>query len=293
MARFKGNPILSPILRNKWESKYVFNPAMFELGDKIHFIYRAMGEDMVSRLGYASSYDGYVIHERLNYPILSPTNSLEKRGCEDPRITVINDKCIMTYTAYSDIPQIAITTIPVQDFLEKKWNWSQRLYPFLSTINKNAVIFPEKIGANYVMLHRIDPNIYITYSHDLKDWHSSKIILRPRKDMWDSLKIGAAGPPINVDNGWLQIYHGVDKDYTYRLGAMVLDKENPEKVLYRSKDPFLEPSEEYECNGFVPNVVFSCGVVYRNKKILVSYGCADTVVSVSTFSIDEIIESAR
>lgn len=290
MARYKENPILIPRLENKWESKYVFNCAMIELGSKIHYIYRAMGEDMVSRLGYAVSRDGYVINERLDNPILSPSNSLEKRGCEDPRITVIEDTCIMTYTAYSDIPQIAITTIRVDDFLNRRWNWTDRIYPFQTTINKNAVIFPEKIDDNYVMFHRIEPNIYIAYSHDLRRWNNSKIILRPRKEMWDSLKIGAAGPPMKIDEGWLQIYHGVDNNITYRLGAAILDEENPEKVLYRSEEPFLEPEEEYECLGFVPNVVFSCGSIVKNDKILVSYGCADTVIGVSTFSLDEIIK---
>lgn len=289
MARYKGNPILKPNLQNKWESKYVFNPAMFELGDKIHFIYRAMGDDMVSRLGYASSKNGYSITERLKYPILIPSNSFEKRGCEDPRITVMEEICVMTYTAFSDIPQIAITTISHQDILGKKWNWSERIYPFPFTINKNAVIFPEKIDNNYVMLHRIDPNIYVAYSKDLRKWYDSKIILGPRKDSWDSVKIGAAGPPIDIEEGWLQIYHGVDMNFIYRLGVTILDKENPEKVLYRSNDPFLEPSEEYECQGFVSNVVFSCGAVFKNEKIMISYGCADTVISVSTFSIDDLI----
>lgn len=290
MARYKDNPILSPILENKWESKYVFNSAMLELSERVHYIYRAMGEDMVSRLGYASSIDGYHIDKRLSYPILYPSNSLEKRGVEDPRISVVDDKCIMTYTAYSDIPQIAITSISVDDFLENKWNWSERIYPFPTTTNKNAVIFPEKIDGDYVMFHRIDPNIYVAYSQDLRSWRDSKIILRPRKDMWDSLKIGSAGPPIEIDEGWLQIYHGVDHNMTYRLGAVILDKKDPENVLFRSTDPFLEPREVYECVGFVPNVVFSCGAVLKNNKILISYGCADTVIGVSTFSLEEIIK---
>lgn len=290
MVRYKDNPILSPIYENEWESKYVFNSAMVELGEKVHYIYRAMGEDMVSRLGYASSSDGYHIDKRLSYPILSPINSLEKKGVEDPRITVIDDTCIMTYTAYSDIPQIAITSITVDDFLKNEWNWSDRIYPFPTTTNKNAVIFPEKINDDYVMFHRIDPNIYIAYSKDLREWRDSKIIIKPRKDSWDSRKIGSAGPPMEIDEGWLLIYHGVAQDMTYRLGAVILDKENPENVLFRSTDPFIEPREAYECVGFVPNVVFSCGAVLRNDNLLISYGCADTVIGVSTFSLDEIIK---
>ena len=290
MARCEENPILYPLKENTWESKYIFNCAMVELDKKIHYVYRAMGEDLVSRLGYASSPDGYKIIERLNYPILFPSNSLEKRGCEDPRITLIDNTLYMTYTAFSDIPQIAITSISVDDFLEKRWRWSDRIYPFLATTNKNAVIFPQKIDGNFIMLHRIEPNIYIAYSRDLREWTGSKTLVAPRKGMWDSLKIGAAGPPIEIDEGWLQIYHGVDQDITYRLGALVLDRDNPEKILYRTDLPILEPIEEYECLGFVPNVVFSCGAVLKKGKLIISYGCADSVIGVSTFQMDEIIK---
>ena len=140
------------------------------------------------------------------------------------------------------------------------------------------------------MFHRIDPNIYVAYSKDLRVWENSKILLGPREGKWDSLKIGAAGPPMEIDEGWLQIYHGVDQNYTYRLGSLVLDRDNPEKVLYRSEAPFLEPFEEYERIGWIPNVVFSCGSVIRKDQVLVSYGCADTAIGVSTFKIDEIIK---
>jgi len=289
MARFEGNPIIKPVKDNPWESRYVFNPAMFQLGERIHFIYRAMGEDMISRLGYASSKDGYHIDERLPHPIFEPATPYEKNGCEDPRITVLDDKCVMTYTAYCDVPQIGITAIPVRNFLERNWMWEERIFPFPSIRNKNAVIFPERINDHYVMLHRLDPNIHIAYSKDLRSWRDSKLLVRPRRDAWDCLKIGAAGPPMKIENGWLQIYHGVDSRRTYRLGAMILDEENPEKVIFRSEKPFLEPYEDYELFGLVPNVVFSCGSLLLGDKLLVSYGCADAVIGVSTFDLDEII----
>jgi predicted GH43/DUF377 family glycosyl hydrolase len=147
------------------------------------------------------------------------------------------------------------------------------------------------IDNKYVMLHRIDPNIHIVYSEDLKRWQNSQILLKPRQKTWDSRKIGAAGPPIELPESWLQIYHGVDEDYIYRLGAILLDKSNPEEVLYRTNEPFIEPLEDYECKGLVPNVVFSCGAIMRNKRVLVSYGCADTVISISTFSVKEILNA--
>ncbi len=291
MARFEGNPILKPIPSHDWESKYVFNPAMFSLEGKIFYLYRAIGSDNVSRLGYASSKDGFEINERLAHPIFEPSNTLEKNGCEDPRITIMDGTCYMTYTAYGDIPQIGITTISTHNFLEKNWNWGERIYPFYGTINKNAVFFPIKYNQRFVMLHRLDPSIYIAYSRDLRNWTESNVLVCPRKDSWDCVKIGAAGPPLEISEGWLQIYHGVSEKKVYRLGAVILDKENPEKVIYRTENPFLVPSEDYECRGLVPNVVFSCGGLIQRDKILISYGCADTVIGISSFTLDEILYS--
>ena len=265
MVRFVENPILEPIERHPWESHYVFNPAAIQLGRRIHIFYRAIGEDAISRLGYASSKDGYHIDERLPHPVFEPATSYEKRGCEDPRLTILDGKCVMTYTAYGDIFQIGITNISIENVMEKRWEWSDRHFPFPNIRNKNAVIFPRKINDHYIMFHRLDPNIYVTYSNDLRNWNNVKLVMRVREDLWDCLKIGAAGPPIEIDEGWLLVYHGVDFDRTYRLGVAILDKENPERVLYRSREPILEPSEDYERFGLVPNVVFSCGSILRAR----------------------------
>ncbi len=289
MVRFAGNPILEPIERNSWESHHVFNPAVIQLGGRIHIFYRAIGEDAISRLGYASSKDGYHLDERLPYPVFEPANSYEKRGCEDPRLTLLNGKCIMTYTAYGDIYQIGITNIPAENILERRWEWGERYFPFPNMKNKNAVIFPRKINGRYAMFHRLDPDIYVAYSKDLRSWDNTTIVMRPREDHWDCQKIGAAGPPIEIDEGWLLVYHGVDHSRTYRLGVAIFEKENPEKVLYRSIEPILEPSEDYELNGLVPNVVFSCGSIRRKDELLVYYGCADSVIGVATFNLNKII----
>ena len=289
MVRFEGNPILEPIEAHDWESKHVFNAAMAHMGGRIHYFYRAMGEDMVSRLGYASSEDGYNIDERLPYPVFEPATSLEKFGCEDPRITVLNGRCYMTYTAYGDIFQIGITSILTEDLLRKRWEWGERIFPFPNIKNKNAVIFPRRVDGQYTMCHRLDPDIYIAFSKDLRSWGESEWVMGPRQGRWDCVKVGAAGPPIELDEGWLLIYHGVDSDRTYRLGSAILDKDNPRKVIYRSDDPFLEPYEDYERNGWIPNVVFSCGSVLVGDQLLVSYGGADTVIGVATFDMKEIL----
>jgi predicted GH43/DUF377 family glycosyl hydrolase len=289
MARYEGNPILKPIKEHEWESRYVFNTAVIHIGGRYHFFYRAMGEDMVSRLGYASSKDCYHIDERLPYPVFEPISEEEKFGCEDPRLTLFGDRCIMTYTAYGDIFQIGLTSIKTDKILNKEWDWGERFFPFPNLKNKNAAIFPKKIGDKYAMLHRLEPSIHISYSKDLREWSKAKLVMSPRNDSWDKVKIGAAGPPMEIDGGWLLVYHGVDEERKYRLGVSILDKENPEKVVYRSKEPILEPVEDYECQGYVPNVVFSCGSILNNGKLLIPYGCADNVIGVATFELEDIL----
>jgi predicted GH43/DUF377 family glycosyl hydrolase len=289
MARFEGNPIIEPIKEHSWESRYVFNTAMIRLGGRIHYFYRAMGEDMVSRLGYASSGDGYHIDERLPYPVFEPSCDLEKHGCEDPRLTTMGGRCLMTYTAYGDIYQIGITSISVEDLLDENWDWGKRCFPYPNVRNKNAVIFPRKINGSYVMFHRLEPSIHVAYSKDLWNWEGSGLVMSPRSDRWDCFKIGAAGPPMELDEGWLLVYHGVDSERIYRLGVALLEKEDPERVIYRCEEPIIEPTEEYECVGQVPNVIFSCGSVIVGEKLLVSYGAADTAIGVAAFDLGEIL----
>jgi predicted GH43/DUF377 family glycosyl hydrolase len=291
LVRYKRNPIIEPVEDHPWESRYVFNTAMIHLGERIHYFYRAMGEDKISRLGYASSYDGCQIDVRLSSPVFEPSGSLEKFGCEDPRLTRLGDRYMMTYTAYGDIFQVGITSISPEDIMEMTWAWGERWYPFPNIWNKNAVIFPQMIRGRYVMLHRHEPNICIAHSKDLRNWIHSDIVMRPRPDRWDSLKIGSAGPPMEVKEGWLLIYHGVDYGRTYRLGAVILDKDDPGKVIGRTEEPILEPKEEYERVGQVPNVVFSCGSVILNEKLLISYGAADTVISIAHYNLDDILAS--
>lgn len=289
MPRFEGNPILTPIKDHLWESYYVFNPAVTKIGDRIHIFYRAMGEDMVSRIGYATSKDGYHIDERLDSPVFEPFFPVEKRGCEDPRLTQLGDRCVMTYTAFGDIFQIGLTTIELEYLTEKKWAWGERYFPFPNVMNKNAVIFPRMINGQYVMYHRLWPDIHIAHSMDLRNWRISRCVMRPRPAFWDSVRVGAGAPPIELDEGWLMIYHGVDQYRTYRLGAALIDKENPEKVLYRSDEAILEPREPYELDGLVPNVVFSCGAVMHRGQLFLYYGAADMVIGLATYSLDELL----
>lgn len=293
MKRFKNNPILEPVPGHYWQNREVFNAAALYAGDKVHILYRALGDDGVSRLGYANSSDGHSIDTRQPEPAFAPASSCENLGCEDPRLTQMDGECLMTYTAYRSSPmnayQVSITKISLEDLISGDWNWGERWLPFDGILNKNAVIFPKKIDGRYVMYHRIEPYLCVAYSDDLKRWCNMKAVMQPRPNSWDSLKVGSAGPPIEINEGWLFIYHGVDYDYVYRLGTLLIDKDNPENILYRSEKPILEPSEEYERFGKVPNVVFSCGSVLLDDKLLVYYGGADSVVCGAEFDLGELL----
>jgi predicted GH43/DUF377 family glycosyl hydrolase len=272
----------------------VFNTAAVYLDNRVHLMYRAMGEDNVSRIGYASSSDGYVIDERLPNPIFEPKLPDEMDGCEDPRLTLFKDRIIMTYTALRRMHpqldfQVAISSISVDDLLSKRWNWGERKLPFPGIRNKNAVLFPRKIKKRYVMYHRIEPDICVSYSDDFKHWCDMKAVMKPRMRTWDCLKVGVAGPPMELSEGWLLIYHGVDYDMRYCIGSALIDKSDPENILYRSEKPILEPEKNYERFGKVPNVVFSCGSILKENQIIIYYGGADTVICAVTYDLSEII----
>lgn len=294
MRRFQDNPILKPDPSNEWESRLVFNAAAIEVGKRVHLLYRALGNDGISRIGYASSSDGYIFDERSPTPVFEPKNNAEDYGCEDPRLTRFDSKIIMAYTALTEIDhdqlyQISLTSISVNDFLSKQWNWNERLLPFRGVRNKDGVVFPKKIDGKYVMLHRLEPDMCVAYSDDLKRWYDIRAFMRPRTKSWDCWKIGGAGVPIELNEGWLVLYHGVSFEKVYSLGVILLDRDNPESVLYRSETPILTPVADYERFGKVPNVVFSCGNVLIDDEVFVYYGGADSVVCLATYELNELL----
>lgn len=299
LRRYKNNPILKPIKDHPWESKRVFNCAAVYDGGAIHILYRAQGgENGVSKLGYACSSDGYHIDERLKKPVFSPLpdNFFEAFGCEDPRLTKMGDKYYMCYTAYGRfrrwrragskmrLAQVGITSISVEDFLNRRWNWGARIYPFPRVDSKNCALFPERVNGLYAIYHRIPPHVWIAYSAKIDDWSNSnhKIVMSPREP-WESMKVGAGAPPIKTEKGWLIVYHGVDDEFTYRLGLALADLRNPEKVV-RLKEPILEPKEDYE-----GRIVFSCGATVMDGRLFVYYGANDRVVCVATANVSELL----
>lgn len=313
LIRAEENPIISPKPENKWESWQTFNPGVILLDNKIHFLYRAIGEDGISRFGYAASNDGFHIDERLSYPvyehqvgqrpsfnIFSYFSGGSFGGSEDPRIVRVDDEDVlyMTYTACDQGLRIALTLIKVNDFLNKKWKWRQ---PVLISppgeVHKNWVIFPEKINGKYAILHSINPEILIDYFDDLnfdgktfiKSYYDGKL----RKKCWDSWIRGAGAPPIKTKYGWLVFYQAMEgHDFSkYKVGAMLLDLNDPTKILLRSKEPVLEPSEFYENVGFKSGVVYVTGAVVKDGLLLVYYGSADSYVCVASAPFEEFVEA--
>jgi len=288
LRRYEGNPILKPKPENEWESVNVFNPAAVYDRGLFHLLYRAMGRDGISRIGYAASTDGFNFF-RFDKPVFTPKRILEPRGCEDPRIVKIENRFYMTYTAYSE-HGIRIGIATTDNFLR----WERHRLKWPKTNNKNAVLFPEKIDGKYALLHRPmdkEPQgIGIAYSDNLTEWYGQREIMAPRgKGTWESRKIGACAPPIRTEKGWLLIYHGVDEDEIYRLGAAMFSLEDPSKILYRHPEPILEPETDYEIRGEVPNVVFTCGACEVYNKYYVYYGGADRVVCVATVDKSELL----
>ena len=308
LVRFSGNPVLRPIKEHSWESKYVLNAGAIRLNGKVYLAYRAFGEDEVSRIGLAVSDDGFRFTERLDQPIFEPKTPSEERGCEDPRLTLIDGRVYMLYTAYGGtVAQIAVASISAGDFANYHWRgWHRHGLVFPGLTDKDAALFPEQFDGKFAMLHRVDPHIWISFSTHLRcPWprKEHEILAGSRSGMvWDALKIGGGAQPLKTEYGWLLVYHGVGHDHVYRLGVMLASLADPSVLLYRSPNFILEPRDRFEIGekdeSWVPNVVFTCGVVPREPgkdilgardEILVYYGAADSVISVATAGIEDLI----
>ena len=304
LARFEDNPILEPKSWHSWESKAVFNPAILQGEDGVYILYRSLSDDDTSTMGLAISHKGLHIDERLSIPVYVPREDFEKKknpnggcGCEDPRLTRIDDTVYMCYTAYNgiDSPRVALTSILYEDFIHKKWIWKK---PILisppGTDDKDACVLEEKINGKYVIFHRIGLDIVLDYVDDLNfgenKWLKVQAVIPPRKGWWDSRKIGICGPPIKTPHGWLLLYHGISSaDSEYRVGAMLLKYEKPEEVLSRTEFPILEPETSYEKMGIVNNVVFPCGAAVIYGILYVYYGGADKVIGLATIPMKTIV----
>jgi predicted GH43/DUF377 family glycosyl hydrolase len=218
---------------------------------------------------------------------MGPQDEWDTLGLEDPRITCLVDegRYIMAYTAYS--PK-GITPM----FAESRnlLGWERLGSLVVGEDNKDHVLFPRRINGRYVSFHRRPPGIWLAYSDNLRNWTAFAPMMGPRPGHWDNNRVGAGGVPIETDQGWLCIYHGYDQQKVYRLGTCLLDLEDPSKVVARSKDFIMEPEEQWESKGDVPNVVFSTANPVVDGMVYVYYGGADRVIGLATCSLNDLLE---
>lgn len=302
LNRYQATPIILPDLTSDWESGNVFNPSVIYHNHLFHMHYRAQGLDWISRIGYAVSEDG-VNWNRLRRPVLEPMDGSDSRGVEDPRVIEIDGVFYMTYTAYgrkylgtgesryhkgSILPMIARS----QNLI----TW-ERIGPLVrGEDNKDHVLFPRRINGRYVALHRRRPDVWIAYSHDLITWPEEDMasIYGPRVDNgWDSNTVGSNGVPIETEHGWLLINHGYGPDIVYHFGVILLDLDDPTKVIHRPKAPIFWPEELWELKGDKSNVVFSNTNPVVDGTVYVYYGAADHVIGLATCQLAEILDYAR
>jgi beta-1,2-mannobiose phosphorylase / 1,2-beta-oligomannan phosphorylase len=328
LQRFEGNPIISPNSANKWESFATTNPGAYfdEQTGTVNMLYRAAGNDSqhVIRFGLAVSKDGCNF-KRFDEPAISPSIDGLDGGCiEDPRIVKMGKFYFITYATRAYPPgeywlnngncyknpdcsaefplcirenHTTSHLLITKDF--KNFTRGGRLTdPMMD--DRDVILFPEKIGGKFYMLHRpMDwcgekygtdhPAMWISAAEDLLAFKQSKLLAKATFP-WE-LKIGGNTPPIKTKAGWLTLYHAVGHDQYYRLGAMLLDLDDPTKVKYRTKDWIFQPETDYETKGhyFGGGVVFPCGKVIIGDKLFVYYGAADKYVGLATCKVDDLI----
>jgi predicted GH43/DUF377 family glycosyl hydrolase len=231
----------------------------------------------------------FLPEEDLSERVIFPVTPSQSHGIEDARFVLFDegDEKIYraTYTAYSG-STIRSEMIETRDFL------SFTMTPLQGSAanNKGMALFPRKIQGKYAMVTRQDnENLFLTYSDDLHNWGSGKELLGPLYP-WEFVQIGNCGSPIEIDEGWLLLTHGVGPMRRYAIGAVLLDKNDPSKVLARSREPLVHP-EQSEREGYVPNVVYTCGAMRHNDRIILPYAISDTYSNFATIKIAELIKA--
>ena len=229
----------------------------------------------------------FTSEEDISERVIFPVTEAQSNGIEDARFVEFDDETrkvfYATYTAYNG-RAIRSELIETRDFL------SFRLSPLRGTAakNKGMALFPRRIGGKYAMIARQDnENLYLIYSDDLYSWDGGVAILKPRFP-WEFVQIGNCGSPIELDEGWLMLTHGVGPVRKYSIGAVLLDKADPSKVIARTREPLIRP-EPPERQGYVPNVVYTCGAIRHNDQIILPYAVSDTFSKFATIKIAALL----
>lgn len=332
----KHGIILSPTER-EFENNGVFNPGIYQEGNIVHILYRAVQVGNFSTIGYAQTEGPIKIIERHEQPLITREFDYEKHGVEDARIVKIENTYYLTYTAYDGINAMgALATskdlknfvkhgiitpmVNYQEYekylnsctkkLNPKYHHYFKLFDSIGLItdenrfvrDKDVVLFPKKINGKFAMLHRLWPGIQIVYFDDWNDlthsfWEDylknlpDYIVLDP-KDLFEVNYIGAGGPPIETDEGWLLIYHGVQETpqcriYHTKVALLQIDK--PEIEVARLPYPLFSPAYQWEKEGVVNHVVFPTGHALFGNDLYIYYGAADKHIAVASLKIADLL----
>ncbi|MEE0945999.1 MAG: glycosidase [Acutalibacteraceae bacterium] len=288
----------------------------------------ADNEEHIISIGLAKSKDGIHFERCFDKPILTANKyGPDGNGMEDPRVIEMNGTYFMTYASrphpsgryWLHVNRKNYSVFESDPVDAPKWykdyNTTTNLAMSNDLVNwykcgrmtdsrhddRDVFIFPEKIGGKYVMLSRSHnrvgeeygckvPSIWISYSDDILEWDNYKLLCTAEQE-WEGKKIGGSTPPVKTDKGWLVLYHGVeDKEKgKYRVGALLLDLENPEKIIARTKEPLMEPEEEYECSGPYAGCVFPTAAINMDGTLYIYYGAGDRYCCLATCDLDELV----
>ena len=331
LKKFDGNPILKPNPDNGWEDFAVLNPAVIydEKMQKFVMLYRAVGDEYQHRIrfGLATSRDGYNFQRCSNVPVMDARdNDPDEAGLEDARAVNIDGRYYITYASrpfwagrywltreerikqgviYHTHPDSAPTylkenlTVSYLAYTDD-WKTYKRLGKITDTRydDRDVIIFPERINGMFVKLSRPvrehGPRaMWISFSDTIMEWGEPQV-LYIGEEWWEKGRLGGSCPPIRTKDGWLLVYHGVDEEeMIYRTGFMLLDLNDPTKILAKTKNFVMEPEYDYETKGIYNGCVFPTGIVEREGLLYIYYGSADKYVSLATVPLDEVLAELK
>lgn len=317
VKRSEENPILAPNRNHHWEASATFNMSVVKLGRHIHGLYRAISSkdplrtpDQISTIGIAKSKDG--LHFEDHRQFIAPEAEWEKYGCEDPRVSFFEGRYYIFYTAlsvYPFAPEGIRVAVAISDNLKKVDERYQ-----VTTFNSKAMtLFPERINGKVTVLFSAHTDgaaakMIVAQADDISKFWSPEFwekwypkmkeheIENLRRDDFDHTEVGAT--PIKTKYGWLLIYShiqnffpGGDRGPLFGVEALLLDKDNPRKIIGRTRGPILVPEDPYEISGHVSNIVFPTGALLEGKTLKIYYGAADTTVCSASLNLDDLISS--